>query len=140
MRGVGGPLLCIGDLLSDVGEDTAAEGSNQYVDVDDDDKANSPSHSPTGPLLNPSDLHRLFQDDYNKLIESLEGTDHSWTALTLKLCDALKTADKLVTSANSNIESLLEKVGELDSILKRGDAAVAVAKTIQCLPADRKES
>lgn len=54
MRGVGGPLLCIGDLLSDVGESDA--GGDQL-----------PSHPINTPppdfnsSLQPSDLNKLFQ-------------------------------------------------------------------------------
>ncbi|XP_058114500.1 uncharacterized protein LOC131257704 isoform X2 [Magnolia sinica] len=69
-------------------------------------------------------------ENYNKLTEALKGTDQSWTALTLKLCASLETADKLIQSANSNVETLAEKIRELESIMKRGDSAVATAKAI----------
>ncbi|KAF8404140.1 hypothetical protein HHK36_009020 [Tetracentron sinense] len=72
----------------------------------------------------------LYQEDYNQLNEALAGTDHSWTALTLKLCSVLETADKLVQSANSNIKLLLEKVGMIESIVRRGDSAIAAGKAI----------
>ncbi|KAF8404146.1 hypothetical protein HHK36_009026 [Tetracentron sinense] len=72
----------------------------------------------------------LYQEDYNQLNEALAGTDHSWTALTLKLCSVLETADKLVQSANSNIRLLLEKVGMIESIIRRGDSAIAAGKAI----------
>ena len=42
-------------------------------------------------------------------------------------------ANKLVTSANSNVESLLEKIEVLEKILKRGESAVATAKTISSM-------
>ncbi|URE38344.1 hypothetical protein MUK42_15908 [Musa troglodytarum] len=129
-RGVGGPLLCIGDLLSDVAEDgDAIDGDGRETDL----LPSAPAGLPPSPhLLTPSrDLVQVFQEDYDRLIQSLEGTDHSWTALTLKLCAALKTADKLVSSANSNIGSLLEKVVLLESIIKRGDSAVAMIESIQ---------
>lgn len=48
-----------------------------------------------------------------------------------QLCAALKTADKVVSSADSNIGSLLEKVGLLESIIKRGESAVAMIESIQ---------
>ncbi|WOL20020.1 hypothetical protein Cni_G28822 [Canna indica] len=123
-RGVGGPLLCIGDLLSDVADDGAA--------ADGDGGGGLPLSSPSPRPLQPSgDLHQVFEDNYDQLIQSLDGNDHSWTALTLKLCAALKTADKLVTEANSNGESLLEKVESLESIIKRGDSAVSMVKSLQ---------
>nr|CAD1825115.1 unnamed protein product [Ananas comosus var. bracteatus] len=102
MRGVGGPLLCIGDLLSDVAGD------------DDDGGVGGGGASPSAaaaveipvePLQPPISPH-------------LRGNDHSWTTLMLKLCAALRAADKLVNSASVNAESLLEKVAVLESILK----------------------
>ncbi|XP_058097179.1 uncharacterized protein LOC131242506 [Magnolia sinica] len=123
-RGVGGPLLSIGDLLSDVGE-----GGGDHTPSSS--SPSSPSfHLPSDDPLPPSHLNRLFQENYNKLTEALKGTDQSWTALTLKLCASLETADKLIQSANSNVETLAEKIGELESIMKRGDSAVATAKAI----------
>ncbi|CAL9148625.1 unnamed protein product [Musa hybrid cultivar] len=131
-RGVGGPLLCIGDLLRDVAEDgDAIDGDGRETDLLSSTPAELPP-SPSPHLLTPSrDLVQVFQENYDQLIESLEGTDHSWTALTLKLCAALKTADKVVSSTDSNIGSLLEKVGLLESIIKRGDSAVATIESIQ---------
>ncbi|THG18895.1 hypothetical protein TEA_027518 [Camellia sinensis var. sinensis] len=82
-----------------------------------------------------SDRDRLasvssLSENYDHLNEALAGTDHSWTALTLKLCTALETANKLVQSTNSHVGLLSEKVGELESVIKRGDSAIAAAKTI----------
>ncbi|KAK7284847.1 hypothetical protein RJT34_19600 [Clitoria ternatea] len=117
MRGIGGPLLCIGDLLNDVGE----EGQT------------SPAPPPPPSLLNDAplpDLTKLFQDNYDHLNSALSGTDHSWTSLTLKLCTALETANQLVQSTNANVASLLEKVEELQKIVKRGDSAMSAAKTV----------
>ncbi|KAK1287118.1 hypothetical protein QJS10_CPB19g01783 [Acorus calamus] len=97
MRGVGGPLLCIADLLSDLSAST-----------DGDVQTSLPSisvGSSSSPDLKPSDLHRLFE-----------------------LCSALETADKLLQTADTNSESLLEKIDVLNGILKRGDSAVAVAR------------
>ena len=37
----------------------------------------------------------------------------------------MKTADKLVSCANTNAEQLLEKVKALEDVLERGDHAVA---------------
>ncbi|XP_078168708.1 histone-lysine N-methyltransferase [Carex rostrata] len=120
MRGVGGPLLCIGDLLCDVADD-------DVISVDAQEIPSSPSPSissfPTSPP-EPSDLNRLFEDHYNELVESLDGNDHSWTDLMLKLCATLKVADKLIASADSNVQLLLEKVAMLESLLKRGDSIV----------------
>ncbi|XP_010939397.1 uncharacterized protein [Elaeis guineensis] len=135
MRGVGGPLLCIGDLLSDVADDDGGGDGGVHESL----PPPSPTAVPPVPLP-PSDLHQLFQENYDWLIESLSGTDHSWTDLTLKLCAALKTADKLVSSANSNIGVLLEKVAVLESIIKRGDSAVAKAKDIQNMQTNKEAS
>ncbi|RZC73565.1 hypothetical protein C5167_049045 [Papaver somniferum] len=78
----------------------------------------------------PSKLPQLFQENYSQLSQALDGTDHSWTALTLKLCSALETADKLVQSNNSNVRFLSAKVEVLESIVKRGDSAAKSAKFI----------
>lgn len=48
-----------------------------------------------------------------------------------QLCAALETADKLIQTANSNVEKLSEELGVLEGIMKRGDQAIATAKTIQ---------
>ncbi|OVA10435.1 hypothetical protein BVC80_917g57 [Macleaya cordata] len=54
MRGVGGPLLCIGDLLSDVGEGEVGDHHES--------PSLSPSISnPTADALPPSQLTQLFQ-------------------------------------------------------------------------------
>ncbi|KAJ9673668.1 hypothetical protein PVL29_023307 [Vitis rotundifolia] len=125
MRGIGGPLLCIGDLLTDVGE------ADPHSDQPSPLSPSSSSSIPFSPhTLQPSHLNRLFQENYDQLNKALAGTDHSWTALTLKLCTALQTANKLVQSANTNVELLSEKVGELERVVKRGDSAVAAAKAI----------
>lgn len=52
MRGVGGPLLCIGDLLNDVGEGDSG--------VPHDHPTPSPYAAETS-NLQPSDLPKLFQ-------------------------------------------------------------------------------
>lgn len=55
MRGVGGPLLCIGDLLSDVADDGGVGGERRQ---------NSPPSPPTAvsvDSLSPYDLQQLFQ-------------------------------------------------------------------------------
>ncbi|KAJ4821347.1 histone-lysine N-methyltransferase [Rhynchospora pubera] len=119
MRGVGGPLLCIGDLLCDVADDDVSSVEAQEI-------PSSSSASPTSPSepSSPSDLNRLFEEHYNELVKSLDGNDHSWTNLMVKLCATLKIADKLVVSADSNVQLLLEKVAMLESLLKRGDSIV----------------
>ncbi|CAK7347014.1 unnamed protein product [Dovyalis caffra] len=124
MKGVGGPLLCIGDLLSDLAE-------KEEDDVVSAAAAPSSSISDSNnKSLQSLDLTKLFQEDYNRLNQALDGTDHSWTALTLKICTSLETANKLVQSTNSNVRLLSEKVEELEKIVKRGDSAVAAAKAI----------
>ncbi|XP_068642614.1 uncharacterized protein [Aristolochia californica] len=127
MRGVGGPLLCVGDLLADVG---------------DANEEHQPSFPPPPPSavdhnepVSPSQLQHLFEKNYYELKKALTGmepSDHSWTALTLKLCSALETADKLVQSANTNVEALAEKVDLLETIIKRGDSSVERARSIIC--------
>ncbi|KAJ0086067.1 hypothetical protein Patl1_08401 [Pistacia atlantica] len=121
MRGIGGPLLTIGDLLSDVGEENVTPPDNTPVSPIQD--SNNTPH--------PLDLTKLFQENYDQLNEALSGSDHSWTALTLKLCTALETANKLVQSTETNVRLLSEKVGEIENVIKRGDSAIAAAKAIR---------
>ncbi|KAI4307296.1 hypothetical protein L6164_030500 [Bauhinia variegata] len=132
MRGIGGPLLCIGDLLNDLGEEDAEVADSHRHRPES--QPSSPSVSALDDTPPISDLTKLFQENYEQLNEALAGTDHSWTALTLKLCTALETANQLVQSTNSNVTLLSEKVGELQKIVKRGDSAVAAAKAIHVTP------
>ncbi|KAL8482132.1 hypothetical protein ACS0TY_027747 [Phlomoides rotata] len=124
MRGVGGPLLCISDLLSDVGEENSAVPHDHVLPLDTTDVSKLPA----------SDLPKLFQENFNELKEALDGADHSWTALTLKLCTALETAGKLVDSTNSSVASLSEKVEDLERIVNRRDSVIREAKAIQGTP------
>ncbi|GFY85334.1 hypothetical protein Acr_04g0000720 [Actinidia rufa] len=152
MKGIGGPLLCIGDLLSDVGDGDG--GDHHHSPLSPSSSSSTPSSSlpNSNPNLQPSDLAKLFRvplslslnheciqianvssvsnEKYDHLNEALAGTDHSWTALTLELCTALETANKLVQSTNSQVELLSEKVGELERVIKRGDSAIAAAKAV----------
>ncbi|KAM3394684.1 hypothetical protein P3S68_003687 [Capsicum galapagoense] len=121
MRGVGGPLLCIGDLLSDVGESDAAV---DHLSI----KTPSPDYDSS---LQPSDLNKLFQEKYEQLNKALAGTDHSWAHLTLELCTALETANKLVHSTNSNVGTLKDKVDELRQVMNRRDSAIGAAKALE---------
>ena len=58
MRGVGGPLLTIGDLLSDL----AVEGGDgPLVGVGDASASSSPAASQQAEKADPSDLSRLFE-------------------------------------------------------------------------------
>jgi len=57
-------------------------------------------------------------------MKALQDNDPSWPSLMLKLCAALKAADKLVSSANTDAEQLMEKVKVLEGVLERGDRAV----------------
>ncbi|XVE55372.1 hypothetical protein DITRI_Ditri03aG0153400 [Diplodiscus trichospermus] len=132
MRGIGGPLLTIGDLLSDVGEESGTEPEHQHHH-----DTNLPSPSSSSPSIldsndapHSSDLTTLFKENYEKLNEALAGSDHSWTALTLKLCTAVETANKLVQSTDTNVRLLSEKVAELEKIIKRGDSAITAARAI----------
>ncbi|XP_047937760.1 uncharacterized protein LOC125185286 isoform X2 [Salvia hispanica] len=99
MRGVGGPLLCISDLLSDVGEESSG-GPHDHA---------SPPDAADFSKLPASEIPKLFQENFNELKGALEGDDHSWTALTLK-------------------------VEELERIVTRRDSAIAEAKAIQDSP------
>ncbi|VAH36210.1 hypothetical protein VPH35_023208 [Triticum aestivum] len=121
MRGVGGPLLTVSDLLSDL----AVEGGDDHLDGGGD------ASVPSSPLAahqveeaDPSELQRLFAEDYDNLMKSLQENDPSWPSLMLKLCRALKTSDKLLSCANVKAEQLLEKVEKLEHVLERGDRAV----------------
>lgn len=52
----------------------------------------------------------------------------------VQLCTALDTANQLVQCTNSNVASLLEKVEELEKIVKRGDSAIAATKAFYVAP------
>jgi hypothetical protein len=52
----------------------------------------------------------------------------------VQLCTSLDTANKLVQCTNSNVASLLEKVEELEKIVKRGDSAIAATKSFYVAP------
>ncbi|KAM2274262.1 hypothetical protein ACFX1S_044092 [Malus domestica] len=66
MRGVGGPLLCIGDLLSDVwgggggGEAVASPPPQQHEP--------SPSSSSVSSSAQSLDLIKLYQENYEQLL------------------------------------------------------------------------
>ncbi|KFK32148.1 hypothetical protein AALP_AA6G204400 [Arabis alpina] len=117
MRGVGGPLLSIGDLLADLGEDTVQS------------PANRPNPDPDA-LSQTLDLTRLFQENYDKLNTAFAASHHSWTSLTLELCTSLETANKLVHATTTNATLFSDKVEQLETIVKRGDSAVAAARTV----------
>ncbi|KAL7106116.1 hypothetical protein ACP275_07G091200 [Erythranthe tilingii] len=73
MRGVGGPLLCISDLLNDVAEETSGV-PHDHAPPSDDSK------------LPPSDIPKLFQlcsalEIANKLVDS---SNSSVTSLSEK--------------------------------------------------------
>ncbi|KAM2067454.1 hypothetical protein ACFX1T_043788 [Malus domestica] len=104
MRGVGGPLLCIGDLLSDVG---GGGGGEAVASPPPQQHEPSPSSSSVSSSAQSLDLIKLYQ-----------------------LCSALQTANKLVQSTNSNVMLLSEKVGELAGVVKRADSAMAAARVV----------
>ncbi|CAN8246904.1 unnamed protein product [Cochlearia groenlandica] len=126
MRGVGGPLLTIGDLLADLGDDTVESPENVS------DHASS-SKLESDVISGPLDLTKLFQENYDKLNSVFGGSDHSWTSLTLELCTSLETANKLAHTTATNARLLSEKVEELEKIVKRGDSAVAAARTVHAM-------
>ncbi|KAM0844152.1 hypothetical protein ACQ4PT_057244 [Festuca glaucescens] len=122
MRGVGGPLLTVSDLLSDL----AVDVGNDHLDGGGGDASvpSSPLAAQQAEEADPSDLQRLFEEDYDNLMKSLQENDPSWPSLMLKLCRALKTSDKLLSCANTKVQQLLEKVEALEHVLERGDHAV----------------
>ncbi|EEC73437.1 hypothetical protein OsI_07724 [Oryza sativa Indica Group] len=128
MRGVGGPLLTIGDLLSDFAVDGGADLAGGEVSV-----PSSPSSAgQQAEEADPSELNRLFGEHYDNLMKALQENDPSWPSLMLKLCTALKTADKLVSCASTDAEQLLQKVELLERLLVRGDRAVtAIVEELQ---------
>ncbi|XP_059280426.1 uncharacterized protein LOC132034171 [Lycium ferocissimum] len=132
MRGVGGPLLCIGDLLSDVGE--TDDLNNLPI------KTQTPSPEDYNSNLQPADLNNLFQEKYEQLNKALAGTDHSWTHLTLELCTTLETANKLVHSTNSNVGMLKDKVEELRDVINRRDSTIEAAKAFEVSPKQPESS
>ncbi|CAA7046466.1 unnamed protein product [Microthlaspi erraticum] len=123
MRGVGGPLLSIGDLLADLVAETSESPEN---DQNPDNSSRLEPDAVSGSL----DLTQLFQGKYDKLNSAFAGSDHSWTSLTLELCTALETANKLVQATTTNARLLSGKVEELEKIVKRGDSSVAAARTV----------
>lgn len=58
-------------------------------------------------------------------MKALQEKDPSWPSLMLKLCATLKTADRLMSCADTNAEQLLEKVKALEGVLDRSGHAVA---------------
>uniref|UniRef100_A0A0D9YTV5 Uncharacterized protein n=1 Tax=Oryza glumipatula TaxID=40148 RepID=A0A0D9YTV5_9ORYZ len=128
MRGVGGPLLTIGDLLSDLAVDGGADLAGGEVSI-----PSSPSSAgQQAEEADPSELNRLFGEHYDNLMKALQENDPSWPSLMLKLCTALKTADKLVSCASTDAEQLLQKVELLERLLVRGDRAVtAIVEELQ---------
>nr|ABK21735.1 unknown [Picea sitchensis] len=117
---LGGPLLCVRDLLADLSRD------------DDDDYADS-HPGPTSTTSQPQEpsecLHAIFERNYNDLIKALTNSGHSWTGLTLKLCTGLKAADMLVQSIHVKFGELSKKVEALEAVLKRGESALSKIPT-----------
>ncbi|KAK9069463.1 hypothetical protein SSX86_011367 [Deinandra increscens subsp. villosa] len=122
--GVGGPLLCIGDLLNDVGEeeqDTAtATASNIH----------RPSPTPADRQIHPSDLTKLYQESNKCLNDALNGSSHSWAAHTLELCLALETANKLIQSSSAHVIEVSKKIRELETITNKGNLVIKEAEFI----------
>ncbi|XP_011069566.1 uncharacterized protein LOC105155390 [Sesamum indicum] len=121
MRGVGGPLLCISDLLSDVGDEDSGSPQHHAPPTAVAEVSNLPA----------TDLPKLFHENFIELNGALDGADHSWTALKPKLCSALDAANKLVDSTNYRVATLSEKFEELEQIVNRRDSAVTAAESIQ---------
>ncbi|EOA22352.1 hypothetical protein CARUB_v10002969mg [Capsella rubella] len=79
MKGVGGPLLSIGDLLADLGEETG----NSPVKDTNLEISSKPYFDDA--ISGSLDLSRVFQENYEKLNDAFAGSDHSWTSLTLEV-------------------------------------------------------
>ncbi|XP_071712047.1 uncharacterized protein [Rutidosis leptorrhynchoides] len=119
--GVGGPLLCIGDLLSDVGDDDQQPTTitaHPSADVTDQQH------------IQPSDLTKLYQESYKCLNDALDGTSHSWTSHTLELCVALETANKLIQCSSSHVNEVSQKIKELEKIISKGNLVIKEAELI----------
>ncbi|KAE8656475.1 flavonol synthase/flavanone 3-hydroxylase-like [Hibiscus syriacus] len=90
-----------GELLSDVGEEFG-EALEHHLRHD----ATLPPQSFPDSIdasYQFLDLIKLFQENFEKLKVALDDSDHSWTTLTLELCTALKTANKLAQSTDTNV-------------------------------------
>ncbi|KAH9315211.1 hypothetical protein KI387_023838, partial [Taxus chinensis] len=93
-RKLGGPLLCVGDLLADLSHED-----------DDNDERRPSSTSPQSPQT----LHQIFEKNYKDLNVALTNSGDSWIGLTQKICTALKAADKLVQTSHVELEQLSKK-------------------------------
>ncbi|EPS63734.1 hypothetical protein M569_11051 [Genlisea aurea] len=112
MRGFGGPLLCIGDLLSDVG-DRNSDGSKI---------SETSAEFSTASARN---LPDVYQEKMAELKKALSGDDPSWPASTLKLCSALETASIMIDySTNPGVAALAQKIDELHQIVDRRESAL----------------
>eukprot|EP00249_Psilotum_nudum_P004719 c18217_g1_i4 orf=370-666(+) len=69
-------------------------------------------------------LQSVFERTYTELNDALMRKGHSWTALTQQLYAALTTADKMVVSIHRDLASTMERVGALENIMQRGNAAI----------------
>ncbi|OEL22224.1 hypothetical protein BAE44_0016760 [Dichanthelium oligosanthes] len=122
MRGVGGPLLTIGDLLSDLAVDG---GDDPLAGIGDASVPSSPSAEQQAGEADPSDLSRIFEvSSFMMLLGTLQQFDEGAPRERsfMAIADA---EDKLVSCANMNAEQLVEKVKALEDVLERGDRKVA---------------
>ncbi|KAJ8445122.1 hypothetical protein Cgig2_029494 [Carnegiea gigantea] len=117
MRGIGGPLLCIGDLLGDVGESDTSDSRH------DQTLKSPPSHSSSHPDLHfqPSDLSKVFQENYDRLNKALSGTDHSWTSLTLKVMRPAAVIELGSWNFNMSFDLCLERLGQRFRAISEAD-------------------
>ncbi|KAK9069471.1 hypothetical protein SSX86_011375 [Deinandra increscens subsp. villosa] len=125
--GVGGPLLCIGDLLNDVGEE------EQDTTTATATASNIHRPSPTTAAdhqIHPSDLTKLYQESNKCLNDALNGSSHSWAAHTLELCLALETANKLIQSSSAHVIEVSKKIRELETITNKGNLVIQEAEFI----------
>ncbi|KAK6938440.1 hypothetical protein RJ641_031948 [Dillenia turbinata] len=82
------------------------------------------------------------QENYNQLNEALAGTDHSWTALMLKLVISLfrmfceEQLAEILSCSNAGL--LSEKLVDLEKIIKKGDFAVPAAKSLSSSQSKKK--
>ncbi|KAH0933374.1 hypothetical protein HID58_010491 [Brassica napus] len=150
MKGVGGPLLSIGDLLADLVEEpvVSAPPNPQNSSKLETDAISEPLDL-TGlfqviPLIGKCSCGRAVLTTMINLTECLlvlitHGPLLLWrwfylpmgvSNVSYMLCTSLETVNKLVHATTTNARFLSEKVRELEKIVKQGDSAVAAARSV----------
>eukprot|EP00249_Psilotum_nudum_P004717 c18217_g1_i1 orf=135-569(+) len=120
-RTAGGPLLCVRDLIQDLSQEPVSEFLDSALyETTPKDSASSSSEMGS----ENQSLQSVFERTYTELNDALMRKGHSWTALTQQLYAALTTADKMVVSIHRDLASTMERVGALENIMQRGNAAI----------------